>query len=175
MPLTGRPSSQGSFRAGWARNAPRAGTDVSRALQAGVLVVETLQGTGREFIHSELGKPIPGWTTTLGFPMGVPRAADSPRPHLALARRTVFGRICWLGSWNSGGGGLAPSTVSYGGQRVQKDHADLNTLRASHTHQENTPSYSRKQEMGPAAVEQHSMKQASVSFPSHIRQGLGDT
>lgn len=64
-------------------------------------------------------------------------------------------------------GGLAHSTISYGAQGVRQDHADLNTLRASRTHQENTLSYSRRQEMGLAAVEQCSIKQTSVLFQSH--------
>lgn len=68
-------------------------------------------------------------------------------------------------------GGLAHSTISYGAQWVQQDHADLNTLRASRTHQGNTPSYSRRQEMGLAVVEQYSIKQTSVSFQSHVHQG----
>lgn len=97
MPLTDRQSSQGSSGARQAENARPDRTDVSRALQAGGLVVGTLQGRGREFIHSELGKPLPGWTPTLGFPTGVPRVAHSPPPHPAQAGRTVFGCICWLG------------------------------------------------------------------------------
>lgn len=55
---------------------------------------------------------------------------------------------------------------------MQKDHADLNTLRASRTHQENTLSYSRRQELGLAVVEQYSIKQMSVSFQSRARLGL---
>ena len=69
-------------------------------------------------------------------------------------------------------GGLAHSTINYGAQWVQQDHADLNTLRASRTHQENTPSYSRRQEMGLAVVEQYSIKQMSVLFQLHIHQEL---
>lgn len=69
-------------------------------------------------------------------------------------------------------GDLARSTTSYGTQWVRQDHADLNTLRASHTHQENTLSYSRRQEMGLAVVEQYSIKHTSVLFQSHIHQGL---
>lgn len=73
--------------------------------------------------------------------------------------------------WVANLGDLAHSTVSYRAQWVQQDHADLNTLHASRTHQENTPSYSRRQEMGLAVVEQYSIKQMSVSFQSHVHQG----
>lgn len=55
---------------------------------------------------------------------------------------------------------------------VQQGHAVLSTLRASRTHQENTPSYSRRQELGLAVVEQYSIKQTSVSFQSRARPGL---
>lgn len=58
---------------------------------------------------------------------------------------------------------------------MQKDHADLNTLRASRTHQENTLSYSRRQELGLAVVEQYSIKQMSVSFQSHAMSGAGES
>lgn len=69
-------------------------------------------------------------------------------------------------------GDLAHSTISFGAQWVRQEHAHLNTLRASRTHQENTPSYSRRQKMGLAVVEQYSIKQMSVLFPSHVHQGL---
>lgn len=58
---------------------------------------------------------------------------------------------------------------------VRQDHADLNPLRAPRTHQENTLSYSRRQEMGLAVVEQYSIKQTSVLFQSHTCQGLENT
>lgn len=65
---------------------------------------------------------------------------------------------------------LLPSAT--GLQWVQQEHAGLNTLRASRTHQENTLSYSRRQELGPAVVEQYSIKQMSESFQSRARPGL---
>lgn len=107
-----------------------------------------------------------------GIPMGVLRVATAP-PHPALAsdtRRAVFWCICWFGGIVKLGG-LARSTIGYGAQWVQQDHADLNTLCASHTHQENTPSYSRRQEMGLAVVEQYSIKQMSVLFQSRYIRG----
>lgn len=87
------------------------------------------------------------------------------RPHTLRWHRTPAGR--YLVVWVVKLGGLAHSTISYGTQWVRQDHADLNTLRASRTHQENTLSYSRRQEMDLAAVEQYSIKQTSVSFQSH--------
>lgn len=71
-------------------------------------------------------------------------------------------------------GDLAHSTTSYGTQWVRQDHADLNTLRASHTHQENTLSYSRRQEMGLAVVEQYSIKHTSVVISIPHTSGSGD-
>lgn len=94
----------------------------------------------------------------------------TPTPHAGI-ERPQDGIWVRLLVWVVNLGGLARSTISYGAQWVQQDHANLNSLRASRTHQENTPSYSRRQEMGLAAVEQYSMKQASVSFPSLVHQG----
>ena len=88
-----------------------------------------------------------------------------PRRVASDTRRTVFQCVCRFGD-------LAQSTVRYRAQWVQQGHAHLNTLRASRPHQENTLSYSRRQKMGLAVVEQYSIKQTSVLFPSHVHQGL---
>lgn len=102
-----------------------------------------------------------------GSPAGGHRT-PTPRAGIRHPQDSIWVRLL---VWVVNLGGLAHSTISYGAQWVQQDHADLNTLRASRTHQENTPSYSRRQEMGLAAVEQYSIKQTSVLFQSHVHQG----
>lgn len=92
------PVNQAREALGWnspKKNAQPDKTDISRAFQAGGLVLDALVGRVRGFIHSEMGKPIPDWRTTLGVPMGVLRVANAP-PHPALAsdtRRTIFGGL----------------------------------------------------------------------------------
>lgn len=123
-------------------------------------------------IHCELGTPMPGWRTRLGSQWescGCGRA-----PHPVRGPRTPAG-LYWghLSVCVVNPEGLARSTIRYGtrGGRVQQEHADLNTLHASRTHQENTPSYSRRQEVGLAAVERYGIKQTSVLLRSLARQG----
>lgn len=129
---------------------------------------------GRVGVRSEPGKTITGWRATLGIPMGVLRVATAPHTRAGIRHPQDSVSVRLLAGAERLGD-LAHSTIRYGAQWVPQDHADLNTLRASRPHQENTLSYSRRQETGLAVVEQYSIKQTSVLFQSQVHRGLGNT
>lgn len=126
-------------------------------------------GKGGGFILNQ-GHPFQAGGPPGAFWWGPCGGRMCPKPHAGVGP-PPDGPLVSLSVWTVTLGGPAPSTISYGTQWVQQEHADLNTLRASRTHQENTPSYSRRQELGLAVVEQYGIKQISVSFQSRAHQG----